>query len=289
MARDRVHAAAARLSAAGIDTARTDAEWLLAGLLDVGRAHLLTALDAPLSDEVAARYAAAVARRAAREPLQRILGWEGFRGLRIALTSDVLVPRPETEALAGWALELLPPPGTRAVVVADVGTGSGCIACALARERADVHVVAMDVCLPALAVARANAARLGLGTRVRAVAADLVTALAPRAADLVVANLPYLPAALVPALAPEVADHEPRGALDGGPDGLRLLRRLIAGARHVLRPGGAVVLETAGGEQAREVEALLGTSGYGEVQRRADLAGVERFVAARITGTMEVA
>ena len=170
--RGRLAAATATLAAAGIATPRVDAEWLLAGVLGVGRFDPGLAADAALPPALAARFEAAVRRRAGREPLQRILGWEAFRGLRIRLTGDVFVPRPETEALVEWALELLPPPGRRPLAV-DLGTGSGCIACALAAERPDADVVALDVSPAAAAVARDNAAALGLGTRVRVVAGDL--------------------------------------------------------------------------------------------------------------------
>src|SRR5438552_559737 len=132
--------------------------------------HAGLAADRALPADLAVRFEAAVRRRARREPLQRILGWEAFRGLRIRLTDDVLVPRPETEALAEWALELLPPPraGVRPLA-ADLGTGSGCVACALAAERPDLDVLATDCSPAAAAVARANAAALGLGARVRVV------------------------------------------------------------------------------------------------------------------------
>jgi len=131
-----------------------------------------------------------VRRRAAREPLQHILGWEDFRGLRLRVTPDVLIPRPETELLAGWALELLPPPaaGARPLMV-DVGTGSGCIACAVAAERPDVGVVAVDLSPAAAAVARANAQRLGLLARVTVASGDLLGALRPGRAELVVGDV----------------------------------------------------------------------------------------------------
>jgi release factor glutamine methyltransferase len=282
--RTRVAEAAARLRDAGVPTPGADAEWLLAGLLGMGRASLRVALDEPLPAAVATRYEAAVARRAAREPLQRILGWEGFQGLRLDLSPDVLVPRPETEVLAQWAVELLPPPGASGPTVVDAGTGSGCIACAVGAARPDARVLAVDSKLPALAVARDNVGRLGLGARVRAVGGDLVSALRAGSVDLVVANLPYLPTALLGSLPPEVRDHEPRCALDGGPDGLREIRRLVADARRVLRRGGAIALETMGDEQAGAVAALLERAGYGDVRLRVDLAGVARFVAARAGG-----
>jgi len=280
--RARLDAAAATLAAAGIATARVDAEWLLAGVLDVGRFDAGLAADRALPADLAVRFEAAVQRRARREPLQRILGWEAFRGLRLRLTDDVLVPRPETEMLAEWALELLPPPrvGVRPLA-ADLGTGSGCVACALAAERPDLDVLATDCSPAAAAVARANAAALGLGARVRVVVADLLEGVGAVGADLVTSNPPYLPSALVPGLEPEVSLHEPRAALDGGPDGLALIRRIVTTAQGALGPAGMLVLETGGGAQAASVADLLRAAGYRDVATRADLAGVDRFVAGK--------
>jgi release factor glutamine methyltransferase len=275
--RDDLAAAAATLADAGIETARADAEWLLAGLLGVGRATLALGLDAGLDADTARRYAAAVRRRAAREPLQWILGWEGFRGLRLRVTQDVLVPRPETETLVDWALALAPTPR----LAVDVGTGSGCIACSLAAERPAVRVIAIDDAPAAAAVARANVDALGLGARVTVVVGDLLEALGAGRADLIVANLPYLPTAMLPTLAPEVARHEPAAALDGGGDGLHLIRRLIATARARLSTGGVVVLETAGGTQTSVVMGLMRTAGFTGVATRSDLLGIGRFVAGR--------
>ena len=273
-------AAEATLAAAGVETPRADAEWLLAGILGVGRAALAVNARRPLVAESAARYDDAVRRRARREPLQRILGWEEFRGLRVRLTPDVLIPRPETELLVEWALGFLPVPASdQRPHVIDVGTGSGCIACALAHERRDVAVTAVDVSVAAAAVARRNVVALGLDVRV--VVADLVTATVGASVDLLVANLPYLPDALIGALAPEVAEHEPRLALAGGSDGLDIIRRVVPGARRVLRAGGAVVLETFGAAQAHAVAALLADASFGDVVTRDDLAGVTRFVAGR--------
>ena len=273
-------AAEATLAAAGVETPRADAEWLLAGILGVGRTALAVNACRPLVAESAARYDDAVRRRARREPLQRILGWEEFRGLRFRLTPDVLIPRPETELLVEWALGFLSAlvAGQRPRVI-DVGTGSGCIACAVAHERRDVAVTAVDVSGAAAAVARRNVVALGLDVRV--VVADLVTATVGASVDLLVANLPYLPDALISALTPEVAEHEPRLALAGGPDGLDIIRRVVPGARRVLRSGGAVVLEVFGAAQAHAVAALLAAAGFVDVVTRDDLAGVTRFVAGR--------
>jgi release factor glutamine methyltransferase len=275
--RDDLAAATTTLADAGIETARVDAEWLLAGLLGVGRAALALGLDAGLDADTARRYDAAVRRRAAREPLQRILGWEGFRGLRLRVTPDVLVPRPETETLVDWALALAPTPR----LVVDVGTGSGCIACAIAAERPSVRVVAIDHSPAAAAAARANVDALGLADQVLVVVGDLLEALGPGHADVIIANLPYIPAGMLPTLAPEVKQHEPAVALDGGIDGLRLIRRLIATARPRLSAVGVLVLETVGGPQAPAVVELMRTAGFTEVATRSDLLGVERFVAGR--------
>jgi len=278
---DQLDAARTALEAAGLPTARVDAEWLLAGLLGVGRVAVRLDLGRPAAAPLVERYANAVSRRARREPLQRILGWEEFRGVRVHLTDAVLVPRPETETLVEWALALLPPPGGRRLQAIDVGTGSGCIACALAAERPDLDVVAVDVSPAAATVARENARALGLAGRVRVVAADLFDGIRDLGAELVVSNPPYLPSALVTELSPEVRIHEPRLALDGGSDGLAVIRRIAAAARRHTRPSGALVVETAGGEQASAAAALLREAGWERVTVRADLVGIDRFVAGR--------
>ncbi|PYN51211.1 MAG: peptide chain release factor N(5)-glutamine methyltransferase [Candidatus Rokuibacteriota bacterium] len=277
--REQLDAATTTLEAAGVQTARVDAEWLLAGLLGIGRAGVRIDLSRVLSAPLAERYADAVRRRARREPLQRILGWEDFLGLRIRLTEAVLVPRPETEALVEWALTLLPPPGPRRLLALDLGTGSGCIACALAAGRSDLDVVALDVSRAAAAVARDNAHALDLAPRVRVVVADLLEGVRDLSADLIVSNPPYLPTGLVAGLEPEVRSHEPRIALDGGADGLALVRRLAAVGRTCLRRAGVLVVETAGGAQAAAAASLLRGAGFQSVAVRADLAGVDRFVA----------
>ena len=278
---DQLDAATMALEAAGLPTARVDAEWLLAGLLGVGRVAVRLELGVAVSAPLAERYAHAVRRRACREPLQRILGWEEFRGVRLGLTDSVLVPRPETETLVEWALALLPPPGPRRLRAIDIGTGSGCIACALAAERPDLDVVAVDVSPAAAAVARENAEALGLAARVSVVAADLFDGVRDLRADLIVSNPPYLPSELMSELPPEVRIHEPRLALDGGSDGLAVIRRIVCGARRYLRPAGALVVETAGGPQASAAAALLRGAGWDHVAVRADLVGIDRFVAGR--------
>ena len=163
----------------------------------------------------------------------------------------------------------------------DVGTGSGCIACALAGERPDVRVLAIDASPAAVAIARANVAALDLADRVTVSVSDLFSGLAPMRADLIVSNPPYIPSDAIATLPPEVRDHEPRAAIDGGGDGLAVIRRLVREAPAWLLPGAPLVLETAGGEQLDAVAALMLEAGFTHVATRCDLAGVTRFVAGR--------
>ncbi len=265
------------LGAAGLGLPRQDAEWLLAGLLGVSRFALYT--DAPVvDDETAQCYRACLERRVAHEPLQYLLGWEEFRGLRFRVSPAVLIPRPETEALVEWALEVTPPGAT----VCDVGTGSGCIAGAIAAARPDVRVIAIERSEAAVVVAAENLTALGVTDRVTLVAADLDEALAGlrEAVDLVVANPPYIPTSTLPHLPAEVRAWEPYEALDGGPDGMAVHRRIIAASPAVFGCGGWLVMELGDGQAGVLTEAL-GAAGFADVALRRDLRGVERYVAGR--------
>ena len=277
--------AIARLGLAGIPTARQDAEWLLAARLGIERFALYLELELALPPDVVESVRALVARRAGHEPLQHLLGFEDFRGLRLRVTPDVLIPRPETEGLVEWALELLnemsaTSGGSGSISIADIGTGSGAIACALASARPDAEVFAVESSAAALAVAAENVRALGLDARVRLLAGDLLTPLATRAGRLamIVANLPYLASGVIPTLPREVRDFEPRGALDGGPDGLALLRRLVTVAPAALRPGGRLVLEI-GEEHAGALASLMAAEGFTAIMSRRDLRGAERYIA----------
>ena len=280
-ARGALRDAVAVLHDAGIETAKNDAEWLFADALGVGRAELHVMLADPLPGHLTRALDAAVRRRARGEPLQHILGWESFRGLRLRVGRNVLVPRPETETLVDCALALLPPPGAGAPRIVDVGTGSGNIACAIAAERPDARVLAIDLSLAAVFVARENAVRLGFGARVAVAGGDGLAPVGAGCADLVVSNPPYLARGILRTLPREVRDHDPRLALDGGDDGLEVIRRLAADARRVLRPGAALVMETGGGDHARAVRGLMAAAGYGAIEVREDLTGVARFVSGR--------
>jgi release factor glutamine methyltransferase len=260
------------LAAAGCDSARLDAEVLLAEAVEVDRLTLLSRNGTPPTAAQNRRFEALVARRARREPVAYILGRRGFRDIDLAVDPRVLVPRPETELLVEAALEL-----PRGASVLDVGTGSGAVALALKHERPDLDVAASDVSADALAVARANGERLGLPVAWRR--ADLLTG-AGGPWDAVVANPPYVAEADLRALAPEIVHHEPRAALAAGEDGLAVISRLVAELGEAGVPW--VALEV-GHRQAATVRARLAAAGYARTEARDDLAGIPRVVVARHT------
>ncbi len=252
--------------ALGVD--RLDALLLLANTLERTRTWLLAHDDATLNETQAASLRARVARRAAGEPLAYLLGEKEFHGLVLQVNSNVLVPRPDTEVLVDWALELLA--GAARPSVVDLGTGSGAIALAVKQACPAAVVVATDVSAAALEVARANARRLALA--VEFAAGSWWQAVAQRRFQLVLSNPPYIAggdehlAALT---------HEPLLALTPGGDGLAALRSIVAGAPAHLQPGGRLLLEH-GFDQAEAVQALLREHGFAEVQTRHDLGGQPR-------------
>jgi release factor glutamine methyltransferase len=274
-ARDAAREAAPRLARAGIEDADIEAELLAREAGGLSRARYLAGGE--LREQEIIRFHELVARRLQREPAAYILGMREFYGLEFEVTPDALVPRPETELLVELALAPGPSPdfaGVGGTVIVDVGTGTGCVAIAVALQRPDVRVVATDVSRAALAVARRNRERNG--ARVEFVLGDLATAVGR--ADIVLANLPYIPSDEVQALEPEVRDFEPLVALDGGPDGMTFIRRLVDDCASRLRPS-LLGLEVAYG-QAREVEAYVRSKGMvTEVVK--DLAGIERVVCGR--------
>ena len=268
------------LRAAGLADARASAEWLLAAQLGTGRFDVYLDTERPLTAAETARYRASVARRARRQPLQHILGFEDFHGLRLAVGPEVLIPRPETEGLVDWAVEILAE--RPAAAVADIGTGSGAIACALASRLPQLRVLAADCSSAALRIAGDNVRALGLADRVTLLAGDLVAPLQDRgvAVDVIVANPPYLASGVIPTLPPEVSAHEPRLALDGGPDGMAVLRRIISGAPAVLVPGGRLLMEI-GEDQAGPLASVMAAEGFAGIRSRRDLHGVERYIGGR--------
>jgi release factor glutamine methyltransferase len=275
-------AAAARLSAAGSVTARQDAEALLACALETTRLGLYTRGRTAVPAAARAAFEALVTRRAQHEPVQYLLGETEFSGLVLAVGPGVFIPRPETEELVARALGLGLPAAATAL---DLCAGSGAIACALAARRPDWTVWAVERARLAAACARSNVRRLALAGRVRVLEGDLFGPLSGRVpagrVDLAVANPPYLAAPILPRLPVEVRDWEPRGALDGGADGLDVIRRLLAGAPDWLRPGGALLVEI-GEEHGVAARALAAADGrYAEVIVHRDFRGFERVLEAR--------
>jgi release factor glutamine methyltransferase len=276
--------AARRLTEAGVESPRVDAELLLAAVLDVSRSRLLTLIDVP--DDVAVRFGTLVDQRADRVPLQHLTGRAPFRFLELAVGPGVFVPRPETEQLTGWALERLA--GIPAPVVVDLGSGSGAIALSLAHECPGARVTAVERDPGAIEWTRHNAvAPTEAGDRpVTVIDGDmtdpaLLTDL-DGTVDLVVSNPPYVPdGARVPR---EVADHDPPLALWGGPDGLDVVRGLLVTAARLLRPGGRLGIEHAD-QQGSALPALVRAhGGFTEVEDHPDLAGRPRFTTARRAG-----
>ena len=266
--REALDSAVVALSAAGVDTPRLDAEVLLAHALGIDRLALVTDRERAVEGPAVRAFQDAVRRRSVgREPVAYITGVKGFRHLDLHVDGRVLIPRPETETLVEAALDL--PRGARVV---DVGTGSGAVALALKDERPDLDVVATDTSADALAVARANAARLGLD--VAFVEGDLLDGAG--AVDAVVSNPPYVEDGAP--LAPEIARHEPPVALYAGGDGLAVIRRLAAEAG--ASAARLLALEVGMG-QADEVAVVLRDAGFATTETRRDLAGVERVVIGR--------
>jgi release factor glutamine methyltransferase len=264
--RDALDSALIALTASGIDTPRLDAEVLLADAMGVDRAIIVADPGRELEPDAARAFQDAVRRRVQREPVAYILGRRGFRHLELEIDARVLVPRPETEHLVEAALDL--PHGARVV---DVGTGSGAVALALKDERPDLELVATDISPDALAVARANGARLGLAVEWRE--GDLLAGVAE--ADAVVSNPPYVEVGA--RVDPEVG-YEPRVAVLAGTNGLSVYERLAPAAAAV---GARFAAFEVGEGQADAVAGLLRAAGFGAVEKIDDLAGIQRVVAGR--------
>jgi release factor glutamine methyltransferase len=270
--------AAATLAAAGVAAPEWDAERLLRHVLEWDRATLVASPAAEVPGEQAARFRAFVARRAAREPLQYLLGSQAFWKHEFLVTPDVLIPRPETELLVEVCLDLVR--DTERPLMVDVGTGSGCIALSLAFERTDAVVHATDFSEPALDVARENARRLGLEGRVTFHHGQLLEPLGGLEVQLVASNPPYVDRADRVALAPEVRDHEPEAALFPPGDALAVYRRLVPASAALLPVGGALAVEVSP-FLVDDVVRLFGEAGFPEPAVRPDLAGLSRVVFGR--------
>ena len=275
---DALEAAIDALAAAGCETARLDAELLLAQATGWDRAKLTAEPDARLPVGASREFAEMVRRRVRREPVAYILGRKGFRRIELLVDRRVLIPRPETELLVELALEAAP------AKVLDVGTGSGAIALAVADELEDARVTAIDTSFNAVRVAKANTERLGLTDRVDVVlrGPSSLTGAVPddRAFDLLLANLPYVSEDEWQDLAPEIREYEPREALVAGQTGLEAIEAL-AEELLGLGPRPSVVALEIGAGQAEVVSKLVRAAGYTDVEVRSDLAGHDRLVIGR--------
>lgn len=273
------------LAAAGIESARLDAEVLLGHVLALTREQLIVMPDLPLGAEQAERFQSLLARRLQREPVAYIVGKQEFWSLDFQVTREVLIPRPETERLIEVALALAGELRSDTPLrVLDIGTGSGAIAVSLATEFASAEIIATDISPSALEVAQRNAERNEVADQIKYLPGDLFAVLDGDVAafDLVVSNPPYIRRAEIATLEPEVNRWEPRGALDGGIDGMEFYRRIAAQAWRFLTPNGALALEI-GADMGREVCAAFNQAGrYRAVAVFQDYAGRDRVVGAKV-------
>lgn len=251
------------------DTPRLEAEVLLAHVTGLSRTTLLAHSERPLTADEWARYGDLLARRAAGIPLPYLTGQVEFFGLEFIVTPDVLIPRPETELLVERALARDP----RTVV--DVGTGSGCVAVALAVQLPRARVYATDLSRAALSVAMTNARRHGVADRIHFLQADLASPLRGPV-DLVVSNPPYVAEEEWASLPASVREHEPRLALDGGPEGLRVIRRLLADAARLLRPRGALLVEIGAGQGSHAAALARAVFPQARIRIHPDMASRDR-------------
>ena len=287
---ETLHAAETRLRAAAIDDARLEAELLLRHALGLSREALLARLREPLPPEAQTAFEALLRRRLAREPTAYIVGHKEFYGLKLLCTPAALIPRPETELLVEEAIDWLQGRSSRSStadprpLVADVGTGNGAIAVALAVRVPEARILATDTSRPALTLARRNANAHGVAERIAFLQGDLLTPLrgpcpaGRRGFDLIVANLPYVPTRLYRKLAPELRQHEPEAALHAGVRGPALIEALLARAPALLQPGGLLLAEHAWNQGRRLRETALAAFPNAVIETKRDLAGRPRLL-----------
>jgi release factor glutamine methyltransferase len=271
------------LSAAGIDSPRLDAELLLRHVLDMNQAEFYLHVDDVIGPDLERRLWRLLQRRSRREPLAYITGHKEFWSLDFTVTSDVLIPRPETELLIEAALERTLSMLKSPLKILDIGTGSGAIAICLAKELREAQISAVDISTAALQVARENAERHGVADRIRFAAGDLFAPLAEERGnfDLILANPPYIRSRDLAELAPEIRDWEPIAALDGGADGLDIYRRIVNECGGYLAGEGHLLLEI-GESMAEAVEQMIARAGGFETARLLrDYAGKDRVIVTR--------
>ena len=269
--------AARRLQRAGIERARAEARLLAGHALGLAMERIVGDDGRPLSDDEAVAIERLVRLREARRPMAQVLGYREFYGRRFAVTADVLTPRPDSETLIEAVLGRVPGRSTPLEIL-ELGIGSGCLLLSLLAELPHARGTGIEISPAAQAVARANAAALGLADRIVLPQGDW-SAAADGRFDVIVSNPPYIPHAEIAALEPEVVRYEPALALDGGADGLDFYRRLAGDLDRLLVPGGFVALEIGRG-QAGDVAAILAASGFGAIERHRDLGEIERCLLA---------
>src|SRR5262245_21737148 len=269
------------LRAASVPNDLLDAQTLLAEALGKDRTYLIVNINQQLSEDLLSKFRAMIERRAAGEPLQYITGRQEFFGLGFEVTPDVLIPRPETELIVEEAIRIVQQNRIARPLIVDVGAGSGCIAVSLARELGDARLVASDLSMAALLVARRNAARHSLEGRIGFVASDLLDAFAEEGfADLILCNPPYVSEEELPLLQREVRDWEPLMALIDSNDGLGVYRRLLKDAPSRLKPGGHLICEM-GYTQSEKISAMVDRRVWGEARLLDDLQGIPRTIVLR--------
>ncbi|WP_263350093.1 peptide chain release factor N(5)-glutamine methyltransferase [Acidicapsa acidisoli] len=262
------------------ERARRDAETLLLHLLGQNRAWLLANWDTAASVETQAALRGLIARRSSGEPIQYITGAAEFFGLPFAVAPGVLIPRPETEHLVEEVLRLATQFASPAIHIADIGTGSGAIAVALAHSLPEAHISATDISPDALAVARANAAQNHVADRISFLEGDLLAPLKGRSFSIIASNPPYVPLRDSDSLSVEVREFEPHSALFAGQDGLNIYRRLIPEARGLLLAGGWLVMEIGFGQQ-EQIQKLMNENHYASVHFVPDYQGIPRVSVGR--------
>ncbi|MDA1191611.1 MAG: peptide chain release factor N(5)-glutamine methyltransferase [Candidatus Poribacteria bacterium] len=268
----------------GIETARLDAELLLAHTLKQQRMWLYLNAQQIINEEDRATFRAFVKRRANREPVAYLIGKREFYSLDFEVNAHVLIPRPETEFLVETVVSLLRKSAISSPKIIDVGTGSGIVAVTLATELTarNPHIVGVDISQEALEVAARNAETHGVAERIAFVQSDLFEHVEPDDwFDAIVSNPPYIPTDDLDGLQPEVSEHEPRAALDGGADGLDIIRRLIVGGATRLVPGGIVALEIGANQSEVVAQLVADTSAFDPPEIIQDYGGIDRIVVAR--------
>lgn len=272
------------LSEAGVDCARQEVGIVLRRVTRQATADFYAGLQRTITTTEAEAIAGIIDRRLQREPLQYILNSAFFYGREFYVDPSVLIPRPETELLVDTLLDAFPsawkdsPP-----LFADLGAGSGVIGVSLACEATSARVVAIDSSLPALRVARRNAGRHGVADRLSFICSDLLMAMNARF-DAIVANPPYIPSAVISNLDPEIVHFEPHQALDGGPDGLNIIRRVCSQAATALKQGGRLLLEVGAGQSTEVLKTMREADCWDTLTAVPDLTGIPRVISARLAG-----